>query len=211
MKVSRSYAFTLVELMAVIAIIASLVAILFPVMSGAIGSAKKVTCASNLYNIGVATGLYLGDNNDVYPETVNYVSRYMPKIQWGLPVGLDPRDYESPVEAMGAYISNPEIWRCPQDNGWSHYRYGVKFYPTLWQWNDGTSYLFSELFEHQTSTSLAGVAYDIWATDAGPAWHGIPQPLSTGYFYCNNLHFDGHVNYGLGCIPYIPFSQVKNR
>ena len=70
--------FTLIEILAVIVIIASLAAILLPVASSSVAAAKKTVCISNLYQVGVATGLYLADNDDTYPEIVNYFTRYDP-------------------------------------------------------------------------------------------------------------------------------------
>jgi prepilin-type N-terminal cleavage/methylation domain-containing protein len=57
-------AFTLIELLVVIAIIAILAAILFPVFAQAKESAKKSTCLSNAKQLGTATYLYFGDNDD---------------------------------------------------------------------------------------------------------------------------------------------------
>lgn len=210
MRIGSKRAFTLVEVLAVIAIIVSLLAILFPAFADSLGLAKRTNCQSNLFNIGVATQLYLGDNNDVYPETVNYVDRYMPGVLSGLPRGLDPRNYETPVQALSAYVSSSIIWRCPEDTGWKNQRYGVQFYPALWKWNGGTSYFFSELFLGQTSTSLGDLSSKVWASDAGPNWHGAPVPLNEGVFFYDLLFFDGHVKYGQG-LPYIDFNQIKGK
>lgn len=60
-------AFTLIELLVVIAIIAILAAILFPVFAQAKASAKKAASISNLKQIGIATQMYLADNDDIYP------------------------------------------------------------------------------------------------------------------------------------------------
>ncbi len=57
-------AFTLIELLVVIAIIAILAAILFPVFAQAKEAAKAAACISNMKQWGVATQLYLADNDD---------------------------------------------------------------------------------------------------------------------------------------------------
>jgi prepilin-type N-terminal cleavage/methylation domain-containing protein len=62
--------FTLIELLVVIAIIAILAAILFPVFAQARTAARKVATMNNLRQLGTATLIYLGDNDDVYPEAV---------------------------------------------------------------------------------------------------------------------------------------------
>lgn len=60
-------AFTLIELLVVIAIIAILAAILFPVFAQAKEAAKKTQTLSNQKQMGTATAIYLGDNDDTFP------------------------------------------------------------------------------------------------------------------------------------------------
>ncbi|HTQ10613.1 MAG TPA: prepilin-type N-terminal cleavage/methylation domain-containing protein [Fimbriimonadaceae bacterium] len=66
---SADAGFTLIELLVVIAIIAILAAILFPVFSQAKAAAKKAGCLNNQREFGMGLKLYLGDNDDLYPQS----------------------------------------------------------------------------------------------------------------------------------------------
>lgn len=64
---SKRAAFTLVELLVVIGIIAVLISILLPSLNRARENAKRVSCAAQLRQIGIAVRNYAGDNRDALP------------------------------------------------------------------------------------------------------------------------------------------------
>lgn len=65
---SRRRAFTLVELLTVVAILSLLAAILFPVFSAVRAAARRAACMSNLRQIGMAVALYRQDYEALPPR-----------------------------------------------------------------------------------------------------------------------------------------------
>lgn len=107
--------FTLIELLVVIAIIAILAAILFPVFAQAREQARKISCLSNVKQIGLGNAMYVQD----YDETF--------EIAWGVP---DAGTNGTWVDAIEPYIKNGSvneaagvswnksngIFHCPSDS-----------------------------------------------------------------------------------------------
>lgn len=69
----ESKAFSLVELLVVIGIIALLISILLPVLSKARQSSLTIQCASNLRQIGAGLAMYLIENQNTYPPSYLYI------------------------------------------------------------------------------------------------------------------------------------------
>ncbi|MGC8559859.1 MAG: prepilin-type N-terminal cleavage/methylation domain-containing protein [Phycisphaerae bacterium] len=63
----KNSAFTLTELLVVVALIAILISILLPALAGAIRNAQTVVCLSNLRQLGLLTSQYISDYEGSYP------------------------------------------------------------------------------------------------------------------------------------------------
>jgi len=115
---SRS-AFTLVELLVVIGIIAVLIAILLPVLSKARAQANRTVCLSNIRQLGTAILMYCNDNKGYFPTCafvdngLTYMHYPEDWIHWQWP----KRNLDE--SAIAKYVGRGEklkvVLRCPAD------------------------------------------------------------------------------------------------
>ncbi|MBI5831549.1 MAG: DUF1559 domain-containing protein [Armatimonadetes bacterium] len=198
---NRRRGFTLIEMLVVIAIIAILAAILFPVFAKAREKARQSSCSSNLKQIGLAMIQYRQDYDETTPWYVNGASWNT----WAAGTAYWGRFYEP-------YAKSQQIFRCPSaastdsagstggaDNG-VNANYGLNGY-----------------YENKTDAVVTApsdkiVVHDSWETrldDNGDMlcpqtgqtlnltqWRAYPARVWEYWRHnetCNLLFYDGHV------------------
>lgn len=125
-------AFTLIEILVVMSVIAVLVGIMLPALSAARKTAQGTACLSNMRRMGVASVMYLEKSGGWYPPMrlskvngVTYVNEYgaaEPRWQWFLafelgPVITPPADGMSPWSDSYSRTMNNGYFSCPSLTG----------------------------------------------------------------------------------------------
>lgn len=106
-------AFTLVELLVVISIIALLLAIIMPALSKARDLARRNVCKSNLHQIGVALIMYANENKNKYPYGTMYNFPFASIQTHSLAASVSVKSVVAGL-ALCPYISNDtRIFLCP--------------------------------------------------------------------------------------------------
>ncbi len=95
-------AFTLIELLTVIAIIGVLAAILIPTVGAVRLQAKQAQCTSNLRQIGLAIAAYADAHRGAFPETSHGAATNLEQVSW--------------IYTLRPYLGNVDDVRlCPLD------------------------------------------------------------------------------------------------
>ena len=120
-------AFTLIELVVVIAIIAVLAAIVMPISRRVMHGARATACVSNERQLGAALNLYLADNNMTMPA---------------MEAGRRDKAEDVPVidNTLSRYVNESKVFACPADDHLAG--------------STGTSYYWNTVLNAQAVSSL---------------------------------------------------------
>ncbi|MHC4444373.1 MAG: type II secretion system protein [Planctomycetota bacterium] len=157
----RKPAFTLIELLTVVAILALLIAIILPSLSKARSQTKRTACAAHLRQVGIALLAYLPENRDRMPH-ISYMPSYGPG-----PLTTDEPIYLADV-LKRQLNKQEEVLECPEDRPHKTERYAP---------NTGKSYFESERSSYEYRVRLRGLSPKEFYKAIGPPWRENKDPV----------------------------------
>jgi prepilin-type N-terminal cleavage/methylation domain-containing protein/prepilin-type processing-associated H-X9-DG protein len=115
-------AFTLLELLVVLAIIGLLAALLLPALSRSRAAGQQGRCVSNVRQIAVAIDLYTADNEQEFPLNYDGLAGRQLVPNWAYGNMADPferRDADVLVDPartlLTPYLKTARLYKCPSD------------------------------------------------------------------------------------------------
>jgi prepilin-type N-terminal cleavage/methylation domain-containing protein len=208
-------AFTLIELLMVIAIVAILAALLFPVLSAVKKRAYRTTCADDLRQINLGVRMYSDDAADKAPLSPHNTNNYV------LDFVSYKRAMKNYVGLRGPSSSREKLFACPADTFYyeftatnnTYYPQSLHDQPAY----DYSSYWFNGGTPVNSGTNSPGISGRSISSIKHPdrtvliaempafipwSWHDPKQPLPMGNEWPlfkdakNIVSFvDGHVSY----------------
>jgi prepilin-type N-terminal cleavage/methylation domain-containing protein len=174
-------AFTLIELLLVVSIIALLIGLVIPALGQSRETARRVKCLANLRSIGQAFGVYLNESKGLLPNVrwihdpdsgqtdLSILDVLSPNLGVELPVPIDPANL-----ALG-YQRVADVFRCPSDTLGKDPR--TNFNP-LWK-DTGTSYQYGAgfLMDGARQATVRDPAKAVTLTYEMPKWRELPVLL----------------------------------
>ena len=180
-------AFTLVELLAVIAIIGVLSALVVVTVGRVRDNARAAACQGNLRQIGAAFSLYAAENRGLLPMPQEKdqpwpMNTWMHKLQ----PHLEQKRVRTNVENLSLAFDG--VFRCPGKSDWdlsaSHDAYKISYGMNCF---DATNAGESAKYEARRVHTLAHPAITMLAMDRG-MFNASGQPVAMGPYILNKNH-----------------------
>jgi prepilin-type N-terminal cleavage/methylation domain-containing protein/prepilin-type processing-associated H-X9-DG protein len=213
----RNHAFTLVELLVVISIIAILASMLLPSLGKAQERARSAGCLANARQLAVAMAMYVDDNAERFP--------YLFDLNHPGGGGMFFADRRYWMELVYPYAgSNQDIYICPlRPRGtWTTYHlgYGYNYYflgtPVGWA---GYRSVLRDVHEPSACIAVAdGRGRGTGAGDApyevgpyGPYIYSYQAcPSAVGPYLPSNCHSNGtHIGWVDGHVSRVPYADIS--
>jgi prepilin-type N-terminal cleavage/methylation domain-containing protein len=127
-------AFSLIELLVVVAVIAILAGLLLPVLGKAKAKGQGIGCLSNLRQLSLSWLMYADDNNDrIPPNNLNAADPTKTWVRGWLDYSFPVPDNTNTVFLMTSHLwpchRSLGVWKCPADKSTS--KHGGKVYPRV--------------------------------------------------------------------------------
>lgn len=111
---SQVSAFSIIELMVVVAIMSLLLAILIPSLNRARETSRRTVCAANLRQIGVGLFAYANENQDIGPAVMSRMGTTAPRVLLSK-VGA----YANHGLLLENVMTDPRVFYCPSQEAFN--------------------------------------------------------------------------------------------
>ncbi|MEO6434939.1 MAG: type II secretion system protein [Tepidisphaeraceae bacterium] len=197
----RRAAFTLVELLVVIGIIAVLISILLPSLSRAQEAARRTACLSNLRQLGIGFRLYANQFKDAVP--LGYVGgqrQFSYVCFWNNAGSNPPRVTQMGLLHLGGALKAPKAYYCPAE-GDEQFQFDTPTNPWIFDKNPPHPWLTTAGSGRHVRLGFNTRPIANWPTGANPTTPAQWMPVMDAVYPQN-----------LNLIPAMPkFAKLKNK
>jgi type II secretory pathway pseudopilin PulG len=203
----RGTAFTLVELLVVIGIIAILISILLPAMGRAKEQANRTVCLSNMRDLGTAFRIYATQNKDICP--VGYVAdittaalsarqkQFSYVIHWKSSNNGTFKATQMGVLAAAGLMKAPKTYYCPSSLFDEQFQFNTPSNPWPFDINGNPPTIAPTTHTRTPYNTRPSAGWGIYAASATDANNGAPYQDATATTAATNA--------------YPRFSKLKNK